>query len=261
MTTKPRHRPRTVFGVALVDGGRVRSRGPEFRTVRRIHPRRNSEAGEGGEGLGRAGGMRPGAARIIWNLWSSDNEGRQLALLVPGWVNGCLGLHFAFCRRAWYARAPAVVRRGAGAAGRRRPGVCQHGARTGGAGRRPRVAGRLRDAAGRGATHRHRAPAGRPAHRLLHHHRTGRRSARSARLDGTQAQRAGDHRLSAARDTRAARLERAGGEHRLRHPARVGVRRPRALLDLPRARRRRRGRLFAADRGRIAHAGAHRRGR
>ncbi len=50
-------------------------------------------------------GLRPDYARIIWNLWSSDNEGRQLALLVPGWVHGCLGLHFAFANRGWYARA------------------------------------------------------------------------------------------------------------------------------------------------------------
>ena len=37
-------------------------------------------------------------------LWHSGREGRQIALLVPGWLHGCLGLNFAFGRRAWYAR-------------------------------------------------------------------------------------------------------------------------------------------------------------
>jgi len=50
-------------------------------------------------------GLRPEYARVVWNLWASDNEGRQLALLVPGWLHGCLGLHFAFSTRAWYQRA------------------------------------------------------------------------------------------------------------------------------------------------------------
>ena len=41
----------------------------------------------------------------MWALWQSDSEGRQLALLVPGWLHGCLGVNFAFGRRAWYQRA------------------------------------------------------------------------------------------------------------------------------------------------------------
>jgi len=37
-------------------------------------------------------------------LWHSNREGRQLALLVPGWVHGCLGLNFAFGQRDWFRR-------------------------------------------------------------------------------------------------------------------------------------------------------------
>jgi len=46
----------------------------------------------------------PEYRRVVWGLWSSDSEGRQLALLVPGWLHGCLGLHFAFNRRRLYQR-------------------------------------------------------------------------------------------------------------------------------------------------------------
>jgi len=53
--------------------------------------------------------MSPEYSRVVWALWSSDNEGRQLALLVPGWLHGCLGVNFAFSRRAWYQRARPVL--------------------------------------------------------------------------------------------------------------------------------------------------------
>ena len=49
--------------------------------------------------------LSPEYTRIVWALWQSDSEGRQLALLVPGWLHGCLGVNFAFGRRAWYQRA------------------------------------------------------------------------------------------------------------------------------------------------------------
>lgn len=49
-------------------------------------------------------GHVPQYARTVWSLWASDSEGRQLALLAPGWLHGCLGLHFAFNRRAWFGR-------------------------------------------------------------------------------------------------------------------------------------------------------------
>ena len=33
-------------------------------------------------------GLRSDYARIVWALWTSDGEGRQLALLAPGWLHG-----------------------------------------------------------------------------------------------------------------------------------------------------------------------------
>ena len=49
-------------------------------------------------------GLHSDYARIVWALWTSDGEGRQLALLAPGWLHGCLGLNFAFGRRPLYRR-------------------------------------------------------------------------------------------------------------------------------------------------------------
>jgi adenylate cyclase len=43
-------------------------------------------------------------AHVVWMLWHSGREGRQVALLVPGWLHGCLGLNFALANRAWYSR-------------------------------------------------------------------------------------------------------------------------------------------------------------
>jgi adenylate cyclase len=43
-------------------------------------------------------------AHVVWSLWHSGREGRQIALLVPGWLHGCLGLSFALAGRAWYPR-------------------------------------------------------------------------------------------------------------------------------------------------------------
>jgi adenylate cyclase len=43
-------------------------------------------------------------AHVVWNLWNSGREGLQLALLVPGWMHGCLGINFAFGRAAWFRR-------------------------------------------------------------------------------------------------------------------------------------------------------------
>ena len=37
--------------------------------------------------------------RIVRSLWESDSQGRQIALLAPGWIHGCLGLHFVLSRR------------------------------------------------------------------------------------------------------------------------------------------------------------------
>jgi adenylate cyclase len=54
-------------------------------------------------------GAQPDYARIVWMLWHSNREGRQLALLVPGWLHGCLGLNFAFSRQAWYQRLRLIL--------------------------------------------------------------------------------------------------------------------------------------------------------
>ena len=40
--------------------------------------------------------------RVVGNLWATGGQGRQLALLAPGWLHGWLGLNFAFgSRRTW----------------------------------------------------------------------------------------------------------------------------------------------------------------
>jgi adenylate cyclase len=49
-------------------------------------------------------GVPPDYHRIVWMLFSSGGEGRQLALLAPGWVHGCLGLNFAFGRHPLWRR-------------------------------------------------------------------------------------------------------------------------------------------------------------
>jgi len=54
-------------------------------------------------------GAEPNYARIVWMLWHSNREGRQLALLVPGWLHGCMGLNFAFGRRVWYQRLRLIL--------------------------------------------------------------------------------------------------------------------------------------------------------
>ena len=54
-------------------------------------------------------GAQPSYARIVWMLWHSNHECRQLALLVPGWLHGCLGLNFAFGQRSWFQRLRFVL--------------------------------------------------------------------------------------------------------------------------------------------------------
>jgi adenylate cyclase len=46
----------------------------------------------------------PQYARVVWSLWSAQDQGRQLALLVPGWMHGCLGLYLGFGQRAAFRR-------------------------------------------------------------------------------------------------------------------------------------------------------------
>ena len=54
-------------------------------------------------------GLSPTYTRIVWGLYASDSEGRQLALLAPGWVHGCLGLQFAFGHRPLWQRMRPVL--------------------------------------------------------------------------------------------------------------------------------------------------------
>lgn len=46
----------------------------------------------------------PQYSRVVWSLWAVDGQGRQLALLVPGWLHGCFGIHLAFSGRPLYRR-------------------------------------------------------------------------------------------------------------------------------------------------------------
>jgi adenylate cyclase len=43
-------------------------------------------------------------ARVVTNLWVADQQGMQLGLMAPGWIHGCLGLHFILNRRPLYRR-------------------------------------------------------------------------------------------------------------------------------------------------------------
>src|SRR6185437_6127554 len=54
-------------------------------------------------------GLASDYARVVSNLWAGDGQGRQLALLAPGWIHGCLGLRFAFGTRPFYRRALPVL--------------------------------------------------------------------------------------------------------------------------------------------------------
>ena len=48
-------------------------------------------------------------SRVIGSLLAADGQGRQLALLVPGWLHGCIGVHFALLRRPTYQRLRPVL--------------------------------------------------------------------------------------------------------------------------------------------------------
>jgi adenylate cyclase len=47
-------------------------------------------------------GLAPQYERVVWLLANSGSEGRQLSLLAPGWLHGCMGLHVALRHRAFY---------------------------------------------------------------------------------------------------------------------------------------------------------------
>jgi adenylate cyclase len=49
-------------------------------------------------------GAFPTYSRVVGSIWAAQGEARQLALLAPGWLHGCLGIYIAFRHRPWYAR-------------------------------------------------------------------------------------------------------------------------------------------------------------
>ena len=49
-------------------------------------------------------GDPPQYIRIVWTLWASGAQGRQFALLAPGWLHGCMGVYLAFNRRPLFQR-------------------------------------------------------------------------------------------------------------------------------------------------------------
>src|SRR6266508_713369 len=58
-------------------------------------------------------GLPSDYARVVSNLWVSDSQGWQLGLMAPGWLHGCLGLHFAFNRRPLFRQLRFVLFGGA----------------------------------------------------------------------------------------------------------------------------------------------------
>jgi len=48
-------------------------------------------------------------ADVVRDLWQSSSQTRQFAILAPGWIHGCLGLHAAFGRRRWWRSALPVL--------------------------------------------------------------------------------------------------------------------------------------------------------
>jgi adenylate cyclase len=54
-------------------------------------------------------GLSSDYTRVISNIWASEAQGWQLGLMAPGWLHGCLGLHFAFSRRPLYRKLRFVL--------------------------------------------------------------------------------------------------------------------------------------------------------
>ena len=189
---------------------------------------------------------------------------RQVVVLVVAWIHGCTGLHFWLRLRPWYPRfartiysgfllLPVLALLGFAAAGRevarlaREPGFVQATIRE----------AQLPDPA-------QRAVLGRVARTHLlgrpGRDRAGAGGARDARAHPAPARRAG--RLSGRPGgARPARLHGARGEPLRGHPARLGLRRARPLLDVSRAGDPRRGASPGRDRRRAARARARGRAR
>ncbi len=108
---------------------------------------------------GKRRGSAPGLLAVVWNLWLSDSEGRQLALLVPGWLHGCLGRQLRLRPPCVVpAAAAGAVRARAAAAGAGRPRLPRDGQRAR-RGRATRAYPRRAQPGRRGDAHRARAGA------------------------------------------------------------------------------------------------------
>lgn len=54
-------------------------------------------------------GYHPFYTDVVRDLWTAGSQGKQFALLAPGWIHGCLGLHAAFGQRKWWRAALPVL--------------------------------------------------------------------------------------------------------------------------------------------------------
>ena len=54
-------------------------------------------------------GLSSDYSRVVSNLWVADSQGWQLGVMAPGWIHGCMGLHFAFNRRPLYRKLRFVL--------------------------------------------------------------------------------------------------------------------------------------------------------
>lgn len=54
-------------------------------------------------------GYNPFYNDVVRDLWLAGSQGKQFAILAPGWIHGCLGLHAAFGRRKWWRAAMPVL--------------------------------------------------------------------------------------------------------------------------------------------------------
>ncbi len=54
-------------------------------------------------------GSDPTYGRIVAELWASNSEWRQIGLLAPGWLHGCLGLYYALGHRALWRRMQFIL--------------------------------------------------------------------------------------------------------------------------------------------------------
>jgi adenylate cyclase len=51
----------------------------------------------------------PTYSRVVGTIWAAHGEARQLALLAPGWLHGCLGIYIAFRHRRWFVRSRVLL--------------------------------------------------------------------------------------------------------------------------------------------------------